>query len=266
MPVRLIPNQLVKLFEVENFNQKNKRVTQDYREYCQVVRDEQTTMFQVQLLPDSESLITNGDFLSDLSGWNVAATTWQWASGQAQAIKTSAANPNLFQTINTTSGRVYKITVTIDFVNTTSKLTVSVSQGTLPAWVFFASDYGLDPFTVDLYFTADQATAQLIFIMQGNTGDILMLDDISVERLSIATATLEDCDGNLIETIPAYAQANDYITYKVDWFGKAEQCYRICLTGTEDTENNYLDYALALGTEGGAALELEQGGFIKWYG
>lgn len=266
MPVRLIPNQLVKLFEVETFNQKNKRHTQDYRTYCQVVREEQTTMFQVELLPDSDNLITNGDFTDDLSGWTVDLPTWQWASGRAQGIISSAATPNLFQTINTTAGRVYKITATIDFENPTSILTIIASQGGIPTWIFEASEYGLDPFTVELYFTADQATAQLIFIMQGSLRDIMFIDEIAVERLSTSTATLEDCNGNLIETISAYAQAGKYITYAVDWFGKAEGCYRICLTGTEDTENNYLDYALALGTEGGAALELEQGGFIKWYG
>lgn len=266
MPVRLIPNQLVKLFEVETFNQKNKRVTQDYRQYCQVVREEQTTMFQVQLLPDSDSIITNGDFTSDLSWWNIDNPTWQWASGRAQAMISSAANPYLFQNLSTTAGRAYKITATIDFENITSKLTIQINQGGIPTWVFFASDYGLDQFTVELYFTADQASAQLIFIMQGNERDIMFIDEVAIERLSTATATLEDCDGNLIETIPAYAQANDFITYKVDWFGKAEGCYRICLTGTEDTENNYLDFALALGQENGGALELEQGGFIKWYG
>lgn len=266
MPVRLIPNQLVKLFEVETFNQKNKRVTQDYRQYCQVVREEQTTMFQVQLLPDSENLISNGDFTTDISDWQLVNGTWQFASGRLQGVKSSAATPNIYQQINTTIGRVYKLTLTIQFVNLTSLLTVVINQGTIPTFVYHASNYGLDAFTVDMYWTSDLATVQVTFLLSGNAGDIIFIDDVSVERLSEATATLEDCNGNLIESIPVYAQAGEYVTFKVDWFGKAEQCYRICLTGTEDTENNYLDYALALGQESGAALELEQGGFIKWYG
>lgn len=266
MPVRLIPNQLVKLFEVENFNQKNKRVTQDYREYCQVVRDEQTTMFQVQLLPDQDSIIVNGFFENDISGWQNVLGTWQWASGRLQGQKTGSPDAFIYQQISTTIGRVYKLTVTIQFVNISSVLTVTANQGTVPTWIFYATDYGLDPFTVDVYWTSDLATANITFLLGGASRDLVYIDDVYVQRLSLSTATLEDCNGNLIETIPAYAQANDFITYKVDWFGKAEQCYRICLTGTEDTENNYLDFALALGQENGGALELEQGGYIKWYG
>lgn len=266
MPVRLIPNQLVKLFEVETFNQKNKRHTQDYRTYCQVVREEQTTMFQVELLPDSDNLITNGDFTDDITSWQQVTPTWQWASGRLQGMKSSAASPLIYQQVTTVVGRVYKITGTIDFENSESELVVIANQGTIQTWVYSAADYGLDQFTFEVYFTADLTTAQIQFLFKGNERDIIYLDEIAVERMSVSTATLEDCNGNLIETISAYAQAGKYITYAVDWFGKAEGCYRICLSGTEDTEYNYLDYALALGTEGGAAIELEQGGFIKWYG
>lgn len=266
MAVRLIPNQLVKLFKTETLNQKNKRVTQDYRQYCQVVREEQTTMFQVQLLPDQESLIVNGDFENDISSWQVVNPTWQFASGRLQGIKSSTAHPYIYQQINTTIGRVYRLRFTVEFVNLTSLLIVAATQGVVPIWAYRASDYGTDEFTDEVYFTSDLATTQITFILTGSIGGVVFIDDVSVERLSIPAATLEDCDGNLIENIDIFAQANDYATFAVEWFGKPDGCYRICLTSTEDTDSNYIDVALSMGTEGGASIELEQGGFLKWYG
>lgn len=270
MAIRLIPNQLVKLYKTQDFNATNKRRTQDYRQYCQLVREEQTTMFQVELLPDQESIITNGYFTDNISGWNVIIPAWQWASGRLQGEVVSVLEAGLSQGLTVTASRAYVLRMTIQFVNTSSSFSVSLSDtaGTSVSTIAYtASEYGLLPFTVTQYWTAGTSTSAFLAIsLTGNVGDLIYIDDVTLERLSQPVATLEDCSGNLIETLTTFAQAGNVAVFAVEWFGKAEGCYRICLDDTEDTEENYLDRALALGTEGGNPIALEQGGFLKWFG
>lgn len=266
MAVHLIPNQLVKLYDTETFNQRNKRLTLDYRTYCQIVREEQTTMFQVRLTPDSVNLLTNGDFTTDISGWNVTQETWQFASGRAQAIKTTYGNPNIYQEVATTIGRAYVLRGTAQFTDTANRLTIIADQGGTVAQTIDADDYGLDPFNFELFFTSDQANVLINFILSGGVPGMMFIDDVTLYRLSEPAVTLETCEGTTVRTIEPFARALDVITYAVEWAELPETCYRICMTGTDDTEKNYLDDALALSTEGGEPIELEQGGYLKWFG
>lgn len=270
MPIRLIPNQLVKLYKTQDFNTVNKRRTQDYRQYCQLVREEQTTMFQVELLPDEESIITNGYFTNSISGWNVIIPAWQWASGRLQGEVESLIDAGLSQGLTVTASRAYTLTMTIQFTNLTSSLSVQMSDtaGTSVSTVIYdAATYGLNQFTITQYWTSGTSTsAFILFSLAGNIRDLVYIDDVTLVRLSEPVVTLEDCEGNLIETLSTFAQAGNVAVFAVEWYGKPEGCYRVCLEDTEDTELNYLDRALALGTEGGAPIELEQGGYLKWFG
>lgn len=269
MAVRLIPNQLVKLYDTETFNQRNKRLTLDYRQYCQIVREEQTTMFQVQLLPNSTNLIGNGDFQNNINSWTVINDTWRWASGQLQGEKTDTGNAHIRRQFSTTSGKTYRVTGTVQFVNLTCELTVIVRNAgstTLNAIRYDAVDYGTQPFQFEVFRYADTALASVEFLLDGNMRDLVNIDDVEAYELTEPTVTLERCSGELVKTIPVFDRTDDYLTYAVDWYGLSEDCYRICIEGIDDTEHNYLDLALALGTEGGNPIELEQGGFLKWFG
>lgn len=271
MPVRLIPNQLVKLYKTQDFNALNKRRTQDYRQYCQLVREEQTTMFQVELLPDSESIITNGYFTDNISGWFPQIPQWQWASGRLQGeVQATSTPPSIIQPLTVTPARAYVLTMTIQFTNITSDLAVQLTDtaGTSVSTVIYtAAQYGTLPFTITQYWISGASTSAIIFFnLNGYIDDLVYIDDVTLLRASAPAVTLEDCSGNLIETLSTFAQSGNIAVFQVEWFGKPEGCYRICLEDTEDTEVNYLDGSLALGTEGGAPIELEQGGFLKWFG
>lgn len=270
MPVRLIPNQLVKLFDTETLNQRNKRLTLDYRTYCQIVRDGQTTMFQVQMLTEGESIITNGGFEVDISGWNVIIPQWQYATGRLQGKVDSSITASISQGLTMTSGGTYELTLTIQFTNATSSLTVQLTdtaQTNQSTVTYTAAEYGTSPFTVTQYWYVGSSTVGYIMMeLAGNIRDLVYIDDVSLYELTEPTVTLETCGGVLVETVPVFARSNDYLSYAVNWLGKDEGCYRVCMTGIDDTEKNYLDNALALATEGGAPLELEQGGYLKWYG
>lgn len=267
MAIRLIPSQLVKLFDREDSNQRNKRLTLDYRTYCQIVREEQTTMFQLQLLPDSENLITNGDFQSDISGWTITNPTWQWASGRLQGEKTGAGDADISQTVTVTPNKTYHLTFNAQFGQQSGRLLVFVIGTTYAETLIFdVSEYGTDSFTGEIFFNTADTEVTISFILVQDERDLIYIDDVTLFSLTEPTVTLETCNGDLVETIPVFARSNDYLSYAVDWFGKDEGCYRICIEGADDTEKNYLDRALALSTEGGAPIELEQGGYLKWFG
>ncbi len=77
MAVNVIGNQLVKLFTTDDFNTRNDKCTWDTRTYCQVVREEQTTMFQLQITAqDDVDLLQNGDFNSPI-GWDDDNPAWE---------------------------------------------------------------------------------------------------------------------------------------------------------------------------------------------
>lgn len=270
MAVRLIPNQLVKLYDTETFNQRNKRLTWDYKTYCQIVREEQTTMFQVQLLPDSVDLITNGDFVNDISGWNVVNPAWQYASGRLQGTKDNPGNAQIEQSKAVTTNTVYKLTLTAQFTNLTSRLGVYMINGALDNTSivnYYASDYGTQPFEITQFWNSGSDTLLYVgFTLSGNLRDLVYIDDVEMYSLTEPVVTLETCTGTFIKTIPVFARADDIINYAVEWFGLDEDCYRICMSGVDDTESNFLDGALALSTEGGENIELEQGSNLNWYG
>lgn len=270
MAVRVIPNQLVKLYDAETFNQRNKRLMLDYRTYCQIVRSEQTTMFQLQLLPDSGNLVTNGDFLNDISGWNVINQTWRWASGSLQGEKTNAGQAYIQQYFTVTANKAHKLTLTAQFTNLSSTLTVAILNGAntnTTQVVYSAADYGTTPFEITLFWNSESDTTVYInLLLNGTLRDLVLIDDVEFYSLTEPVVTLETCAGELVKTIPVFARADDFINYAVDWFGLDEDCYRICISGVDDTEKNYLDDALALDTEGGEAIELEQGSNLNWYG
>lgn len=270
MPIRLIPNQLVKLYKTQDFNTVNKRRTQDYRQYCQLVREEQTTMFQVEVLPDSENLVTNGDFQNDISGWNIINIGWEWASGALQGENENAARAQIQQYFTVTAQRVHVFSMTVRFISTTAELTVTLANGTntnTTSQLYSAADYGTQPFVITLFWNSQSDTTVYInFLLDGNIRDLVYIDDVSMYRSSAPVVTLETCTGDLVETLTTFAQSGNVAVFAVEWFGKPEGCYRICLEDTEDTEANYLDAALALGTEGGNPIELEHGGYLKWFG
>lgn len=278
MAIELIPNQLVKLYDTENFNQRNKRLTWDYRQYCQIVRDEQTTQFQVRLTAATgANLVTNGDFESNYSNWLIyigtVGTNFNIATGQVlQIIKDGLYAPTIYQTITTEANTQYKCTVDVLQLlgSGDAEVGFSVLASITDVKVNVAFDkatYGSTPGQLDFYFYSGSSTSlQLYISFDGQQGDIVYLTNVEIVKLTEPVVTLEDTGGTTIETLTPFARALDVITYQVEWAEKTEQQYRICITGVDDLNLNYLDKALALKTEGGEPIELQQGGYLKWYG
>lgn len=267
MALELIENQLVKLYNVEDFNQRNKRLTWDQRQYCQIVRTEQKTMFQVRVTEATgDQLVLNHDFTDNpiaLPNWNQIGDLWINDNGLATgetytftAITQSVAvDPNSY----------YVIEVKIDELGY-EQPRAAISANLTP-------DYDNDvlrvvetPGTYQIYFSSLASTSVFISVgIQGIRKNI-KVDYVTMYKLTTPVVTLETCTGTLKRTITPFARELDLINYEVEWLDLPEDCYRVCMTGVDDLDYNYLSFALSLGTENGAPLMMEDGGFIKWYG
>lgn len=265
MAVQLIPNQLVKLYKTETFNERNKKFHQDYRTYCQIVKQEQTTYFQLKTLPEGNQLLTNGEFTNNLSGW-LTIGTWQWSAGQAQGIM-GTSSILLFQSKILSTDTNYALTVNVaKFAGSAGvSLNLKAESGEVHAIEISRALYGTNPGEFTLYFNTGAYTYHIIGLtLTGDAGDLVYLEDVSLYKLTTPTVTLETCTGTNIKTIPVLDTGNGRLTYGVEWFGLDDDCYRLCITDTEDLNKNYLAEALALSTEGEDPIELEDGGFLNW--
>lgn len=284
MAVNVIGNQLVKLFSTDDFNTRNDKCTWDTRTYCQVVREEQTTMFQIQVTPqDDVDILGAGDFdtVNPLTVWEIESNAFTVVGG-GKAVGLVAADSRdstaiLNQTIDPLalkSGQTavdeqsyYCIEFNIDSITgPPSQVGVGIS-GEPNA----ANNNGIIVNTTGthrLYWkslTSNKVTVSLS-ITSFTTGATVVFDYIHFVKLTTPIVTIEDLSGVTKRTLTPFAQEQDRINYAIDWLGLPFTSYRVCITGVDDLTFNYLDFALALGTEGGAAIELEEGGFLKWYG
>lgn len=276
MAVNIIPNQVVKLFDTENFNQRNKRLTQDYRQYCQLVREEQTSMFQIQVTPETgDELLTNADFDSALTGWNydydIVNGFWQVSgTSQVQGKIGFAGFTDLLQNVTLTANKMYRLRA--DVLNVVSSTNLSIRMiavaGESYDKTWYINDIGKQQNILTMYFFTNGYTDfDIKFVITGGLDNLVYLSAISLVELSEPVVTIEDCDGGVTQrTLTPFSRAEDRINYAIEWFGLTERCYRVCVTNVDDLDFNYLDRSLALSTEGGQPIELEQGGLLRWYG
>lgn len=267
MALEIIENQLVKLFSVEDFNQRNKRLTWDSRTYCQIVRTEQKTMFQVRVTEATgEQLILNHDFTDSpiaLPSWNEIGGIWMNDNGRAYGDTDTFAS--ITQSVAVDLNSYYVIEVKIDELGYIlpraaigATLTPDYSNGVLRVVE--------TPGTYQIYFSSLASTSVLVSVGIQGIRKYVKVDYVTMYKLTTPTVTLETCAGVLKRTITPFARELDLINYEVEWLDLPDDCYRVCVTGVDDLDYNYLSFALSLGTEGGAPLMMEDGGFIKWYG
>lgn len=269
MALELIENQLVKLYDTENFNQRNKRLTWDQRQYCQIVREEQKTMFQVRVTEATgEQLVSNHDFTDNptaLPDWyTLGDGTWVNDNGRAY-VYDSYSFATITQSILVDPNSYYVIEVKIDEMGYESPKAV-MSASPTPDYDNLAMIATTEPGVYKFYFSSLSSTSVLLSIGTQGLRKYLKIDYVTMYKLTTPTVTLETCTGTLMRTIPPYSRELDLINYEVEWLDLPEDCYRVCMTGVDDLDYNYLSYALALGMENGAPLMMEDGGFIKWYG
>ncbi len=279
MGVNLIPNQLVKLFDANDFNVRNNSCTWDDRVYCQVVREEQTTMFQVEVTAEDDvDLLTNGDFNSSGTGWNVQTPGWLFSGvGQALGSSIGGLGAHLNQTIPAripaSTGfepqSYYCVEFNIDSFS--GDVQVLVDLATVPNAGNENALAVREPGTYRVYLESLTSTSVIVSLLVspitfGASGHAIF-DYVHFIKLTTPVVTIENLAGVTQRTLTPFAREQDRINYAIDWLGlTVETSYQVCLTGVDDLTFNFLDFGLALGTEGGAAIALEEGGFLKYYG
>lgn len=272
MAINVIPNQLIDLipYNGEDNNELNHRLMWDYRNYCQVVRTEQTTMFQVQLTPETgDNIIPNGDFDDNtvyLANWNITGGTAQPYNGLAVIRSFGVPFGGINQNVNVSQNSYYYIEFEVQDITPNSQVVVTVNP---------TPDYGntsalavTEPGTYKFYFQSLQSTmASIDITLTGALRPQVNMEFVNMIKMSYPAVTVEGCDnGVTYRTVLPVDVQEDRANYAIEWNGLDYGCYRICLTGIDDLTYNYLEYALALGAENGAPLMMEDGGFVNWFG
>lgn len=272
MAVNIIPNQLIQLVPLngEDQNELNHRLMWDYRNYCQVVRTEQTTMFQVQLTPETgENIIPNGDFDDStvyLANWNLLSGTGQAWNGLAVIRSFGVPFADIQQTVNVEQNSYYYIEFEVQDITPNSQVVVSVLP--TPDYGNFAALAANEPGTYRFYFKSlSSTTASIDITLTGALRPQVNMEFVNMIKMSYPAVTVKTCETEtLVRTVLPIDVQEDRANYAIDWYGLDYGCYRICLSGIDDLTYNYLAYALALGAENGAPLMMEDGGFINWFG
>ena len=138
-----------------------------------------------EFLSSQPELVTNGTFDTDTTGWTTYQASIASSSGEL-VITEDGVNPYCvaYQTLVTTVGQLYQITVSLKGVNGPAKAQLWVSQSFLSA-----SELGVDPLSVgdnqSFTFVAAGTTTyiQLVHNNGAGSGDNSVWDNISIKEI-----------------------------------------------------------------------------------
>jgi len=155
------------------------------------------------------TIVTNGDFTTDISGWSGSASrgSYAWDNGRAKITNDAASGyPNLYQNPTTVAGRVYKVTATVD-IGTATLTEVRVYDGATLGYQQRATSG-----TFEFYFTALSAPSLHLYLFEtGNTGHYCYFDNVSIKEVQGNPATMTNMvEGNITNQYPLTKIRNYY--------------------------------------------------------
>ena len=164
-------------------------------------------------------LVTNGDFTTDISGWSGSASrgSYAWDNGRAKITNDAADGyPNLYQNPTTVSGKVYKVTATVD-IGTATLTEVRVYDGGI-----LGNQQRTTSGTFEFYFTAVGTipSIHLYLFEAGNTGHYCYFDNVSIKQVQGNPAIMTNQISSDIEQGSPYAnviQNGDFSDGTTGW-------------------------------------------------
>ena len=126
----------------------------------------------------SPNLVTNGDFVSDISGWTKsgdAASTIEWDSGRLKVTAATNYDGAVQSVSGLVSGKTYKFSADYEFGTATQ---LQIRAGSEPSTDISSPSSG----TAVNYFTASSATMSMYIRTGGSTGT-MFFDNISIVQV-----------------------------------------------------------------------------------
>jgi hypothetical protein len=126
----------------------------------------------------SPNLVTNGDFVSDISGWTKsgdAASTIEWDNGRLKVNAATNYDGAVQSASGLVSGKVYKFSADYEFGTATQ---LQIRAGSEPSTDLSSPSSG----TAVNYFTASSATMSIYIRTGGSTGT-MFFDNISIVQV-----------------------------------------------------------------------------------
>lgn len=274
--IQLIKNQSVSLIKNgENFNTYNERITQDNREFCQILHTGQTVQFQMYATEDSgTNLVGNGKFTTNLNTWTLGGhNQWSWNAGKAYSFAIFGTAPNftcdIYQSVALQPNKTYKLKYSVEWVATGGEIvtlfnvldsaTVIGGESVIQSSTHADGDYEV------IWRTGTVTTSNLTFTaIHTSTGVQARIDNIELYELTEPIVTVKDCEDNHLDDINTFTRWGQYITatYQVTGFDEG-QCLKFCFEDSEDGAFNFLACNFALLDHSGRALQDENGGCLK---
>ena len=270
MGATLIPNQTVTLIENdETLNQRNSRLFWDRREFCQLIKNNQVTQFQMKVTPVSgNNLIANGDFNGNLNSWTRNPIyLFIYLNGKANSVSSTTQLAQLYQPTPILANKTYRVDFDVAFFGDGQTfLSVNLDSSTPIGGSLILDSVNFVDGTYSTYWrTGTVSTTNITFGV--NTSDLssyVTIDNVTLYELTEPIVTLEDCNGNYIKDINTVARYKDYITYTHPWT-QADGCYRLCFYNTNDDSSfNLLGEGLCIVDERNAAFFDEKSECIKY--
>jgi len=159
--------------------------------------------------------VTNGGFDTDLSGWTGQAGrgSYAWDSSRAKITNDDTSSyPNLYQSVTTVAGQVYKVNATVE-IGTASTIEVRVYDG---------ANLGSQQLTTDgeveFYFTAVGTSTSLILYLweTGSTGHYCFFDNVSLKAINDKNHATTVFYGDELVENESFATSSDW-TPQTGW-------------------------------------------------
>jgi len=152
-------------------------------------------------------LVTNGTFVSDISGWTDADGHWSWdASGKAKHTAGTGHTGTLSQSITLTQYTYYSVTFTTSG-RTAGGVAISIAGQKLLRGTTFDNYNGNTTYTAAFYYSSATGSQSIVFTPDATWDG--MLDDISVQSVTSNSSIvrLRDSTGSNAVYISAYDTA-----------------------------------------------------------
>ncbi|WP_439605089.1 hypothetical protein [Shinella sp.] len=135
-------------------------------------------------------LVTNGDFATDVSGWNLAGAsgTITWQAGRMRVTATTNSTPGASRAFTCVIGRWYELSIDIPVAHS-NYTSYNIGTGPASGNTYTSGNIGNAPGSYKRFFKAAATTQYVIVYGPGVGGQYIEVDNISIKEIDGHHAT-----------------------------------------------------------------------------